>query len=261
MWGVRRQLAGSQLPRIRDQAPEAYEVGSEIQFRLRSALLTSFWSHSYRTYTVVHDFRIHYVSKRLDPCEVRRLFRSIKGGINGHSGRNFSGRWRNDLGLSCVPPGERQFQHTGDVRDPRPLDRKVFSGDSDGISFSFDEVELEFPSMDKLVRKIRQDFGENEEEMSRLTRIKQIQLTPRQAAFGMAVPVVLEMRETCLLCGGRGEVWQQLCSVCLGIGDHLLPHEVRLKIPPGVSHGTRLRFNVAPSYVAEMRVEVQIVVS
>jgi len=210
---------------------------------------------------VVQDFRIHYVSKRVDPSEARRLFRSVTRGIKRHFGTNILGRRGNNRDLACVAPGKQQFKHTDDGRNSRAFDRKVTSGDSDGIAFSSDEVGLEFPSMDKFVRRIRQDFTENEEEASKNTSIQKIQLTSRQATFGMNVPVILEMRETCLLCGGRGEIWQQLCSVCLGIGDYLLPREVWLRIPPGVCHGTHLRFNVAPSYVAEMRVEVHIVIS
>ena len=132
------------------------------------------------------------------------------------------------------------------------------SGAESATAFS-DEVALGFPSMDGLVAGIRASFFGRDPDAA-TTHTTQVALTPRQAHRGAQVPLAIEMRHTCPLCGGRGEFSDAPCGVCGGSGSGLLPQQLRLRVPPGVRHGARLRFSVTSPYAAETRVEVRIAV-
>lgn len=122
-----------------------------------------------------------------------------------------------------------------------------------------DEVALDFPSMDGLVDGIRAAFFARDPDAA-ATHTTHVALTPRQADRGAQVPLAIEVRHTCPLCGGRGELPGARCGVCRGAGSGLLPQRLRLRVPPGVRDGTRLRFSVTAPYAAEARVEVRIAV-
>ena len=49
------------------------------------------------------------------------------------------------------------------------------------------------------------------------------------------------VRQTCPTCGGAGEVIEKPCKKCGGEGRVVAEHEISVKIPAGVDHGTRLR--------------------
>ena len=131
-------------------------------------------------------------------------------------------------------------------------------GARSGAAFS-DEVARGFPSMDSLVDGIRAAFFARHPDAS-ATHTTHVALTPRQADRGAQVPLAIEVRHTCPLCGGRGELSDALCGVCRGAGSGLLPQQLRLRVPPGVRDGTRLKFSVTSPYAAETRVEVRIAV-
>jgi molecular chaperone DnaJ len=48
-------------------------------------------------------------------------------------------------------------------------------------------------------------------------------------------------RATCTRCRGRGVVVESPCSSCNGSGIELLPHDIKVQIPPGVNHGMVFR--------------------
>lgn len=122
-----------------------------------------------------------------------------------------------------------------------------------------DEVAIDFPSMDGLVERIRASFFGCDPDRA-ATHTTQVALTPRQADRGAQVPLAIEVRHTCPLCGGRGELSDAQCGVCRGAGSGVLPQRLQLRVPPGVRHGTRLRFSVTSPYAAETLVEVRIAV-
>ncbi len=46
----------------------------------------------------------------------------------------------------------------------------------------------------------------------------------------------------CPECGGRGVIIRNPCSLCGGRGSKVVPKNIKVKIPPGVNDGSRLRF-------------------
>ena len=121
-----------------------------------------------------------------------------------------------------------------------------------------DEVDVDFPSMAKLVGRMRRSFFG--EAAPRLLSAD-VRLTPSQADRGVSVPFDVSLRHTCPACGGRGEVWPDACGACRGSGVGLLPHQLQLVVPPGVRDGTCLRFDVTPPYAPVARVRMRISVS
>ena len=118
-----------------------------------------------------------------------------------------------------------------------------------------DEVDVDFPSMAKLVDRMRRSFfGET----APRPLSADVRLTPSQADRGVSVPFDVSLPHTCPACGGRGEVWPDPCAACDGRGAGLLPHQLQLVVPPGVRDGTCLRFDVTPPYAPAARVRMRI---
>lgn len=123
-----------------------------------------------------------------------------------------------------------------------------------------DEVAVDFPSMAPIVARMREAFFAAAGERGAATRRAEVELTARQADRGVRVPLDLAVPHTCPACGGRGELWTGPCGLCGGSGAGLLPHRLHFRVPPGMRHGTRLRYSVMPPHAFETRVEVRIAV-
>jgi molecular chaperone DnaJ len=121
-----------------------------------------------------------------------------------------------------------------------------------------DEIAVDFPSVSALAERIRDRFLNQEERPLWLTA--ELLLLEDEAYYGVVVPLEVPVRCTCPVCGGRGETWMELCSGCLGTGEAVLPHRVRLAVPPGVSNGARFRFSVESPYAPPTRVEVRVAI-
>jgi len=52
---------------------------------------------------------------------------------------------------------------------------------------------------------------------------------------------IFSIQQTCPRCEGAGEMVDKPCKVCRGDGRVNKPSTIKLRIPPGVDHGTRLR--------------------
>ena len=50
-----------------------------------------------------------------------------------------------------------------------------------------------------------------------------------------------QVRQTCHACGGEGSIIEKPCRKCRGTGQTTQPTKISLKIPAGISHGSRLR--------------------
>lgn len=55
-----------------------------------------------------------------------------------------------------------------------------------------------------------------------------------QGFFGLSRP--------CPACGGRGVIIRDPCRACRGLGTVTAPRNIKVKLPPGVSDGSRIRF-------------------
>lgn len=166
--------------------------------------------------------------------------------------------------------------HTGDAPALRvehpPASRAGTSRSSGGVSSRrrprggrstsvlADEVAIDFPSMTPIVARMRASFFAEAGERGVATRRAEVELTARQADQGVRVPLELTVPHTCPACGGRGESWTDPCGLCDGSGAGLLPHRLHFRVPPGVRHGTRLRYSVTPPHAFETHIEVRIAV-
>ena len=133
-------------------------------------------------------------------------------------------------------------------RAHRQLTRRYhpdISGDELSVSVAdclADEVHRDFPSVLNVLDRMRQSFfGVT----SRPGSGPDIVVTPQEAFWGGVVPLDVPVRRTCAACGGRGEVWDDWCADCGGVGDLDGRQAVNLRIPAGVRDGARIRFRVA----------------
>ena len=93
-----------------------------------------------------------------------------------------------------------------------------------------DEVAIDFPSVDHVVERIRDEFlGER---VGRDVLSTELRLSIREARQGLVVPLEVPMRRTCASCGGRGETWTEPCDSCCGTGESLFHHPVRVSCRP-----------------------------
>jgi hypothetical protein len=122
-----------------------------------------------------------------------------------------------------------------------------------------DEVAIDFPAVSDKVERMRHAFVESDAAVDRLRA--EITLSRRQAGAGAAVPLEVPMRWTCNGCGGRGEVWGELCQACAGSGHAFHRRTVTVSVPAGVLHGARFSFSVSPPRGPRTRVEVRVAVT
>jgi hypothetical protein len=120
-----------------------------------------------------------------------------------------------------------------------------------------DEVAIDFPSVSTVLDRMRHAFF-GDAPLSQPG--PDVVVTPQEAFFGATVPMHLPTRRVCRHCGGRGEVWNDWCVDCGGVGDHPVNHDVRLRIPAGVQDGTLLRFRVTAPGIPETTIHARIVV-
>ena len=124
-----------------------------------------------------------------------------------------------------------------------------------------DDDLADFPSMAGVVAGMRRSFFDAGDDAGGCATHKaEVRLTPKEAGEGVRVPIDLPVRQTCPMCGGRGEVWSESCGLCAGTGAGLLPHRLDLRVPAGVHDGTRLRFSVSPPFAPETHVELRIAI-
>ena len=120
-----------------------------------------------------------------------------------------------------------------------------------------DEIAIDFPSVSTVLDRMRHAFfGDRAEALEGPDVI----VTPQEAFWGATVPLHLPVRGVCMQCGGRGEVWNDWCAGCGGVGDRPVRHDIRLRIPAGVQDGTRVRFRVTAPDIPESTIHARIVV-
>lgn len=121
-----------------------------------------------------------------------------------------------------------------------------------------DEIAIDFPSAEGVVERMRDRFlGER---AASNVHLAEVSISKYEARRGHIVPIELPVRATCTTCGGRGETWAEPCERCLGSGESLMRHAVRVTVPAGVADGACLRFRVRPPDAPSVRVEVRVVI-
>ena len=127
-----------------------------------------------------------------------------------------------------------------------------------GTTWFSDEVAIDFPSVASVLDRMRDAFFTAE---PAITLSAEMTVTPREAFAGVTVPFDVPLRRTCPRCGGRGEVWNEWCATCAGLGEVAAAHAVQVHVPAGVSHGDTFRFSLtppgAPSTVVEVRIAIR----
>jgi len=120
-----------------------------------------------------------------------------------------------------------------------------------------DEIDIDFPSAGRVVERMRDAFlGET----SREVLAAELSLSPRQALDGLDVTLRVPIHGVCPTCGGRGESWAEPCGQCLGTGESLFLHSVRVAVPAGVSDGATFRFRVTSPHTGSVKVEVRVAI-
>jgi hypothetical protein len=125
-----------------------------------------------------------------------------------------------------------------------------------------DEIAIDFPSVDRCIERARDAFADGGGWDAAATCLLRadIHLSPREAWTGALIPLSVPVRRICAACGGRGESWTDPCGACLGRGDGLVRHLVRVPLPPGVADGARLRFRLSSPDGAPLRLEVLVTI-
>ena len=121
-----------------------------------------------------------------------------------------------------------------------------------------DEIAIDFPSVGRVVERIRDAFlGEGE--AGDVLRAE-VSLSQREAFDGLVVPLSVPIPVTCPHCGGRGETWTEPCHLCSGTGHSMCHQGVRVSVPPRVADGACFRFRIKSPDASSVRVEVRVAI-
>jgi hypothetical protein len=120
-----------------------------------------------------------------------------------------------------------------------------------------DEVAIDFPSAHSLVERMRAAFlgSESEDALS-----AEISVSVWEASHGVIVPLDVPLRRCCDACGGRGELWAEVCACCHGSGTAFVPHHVKVTVPPGVADGARFSFSLTSRHAPPTRVDLRVAI-
>ena len=186
--------------------------------------------------------------------EIKRAYRQLAGRYHP----DISGEER---GGACLEVS-RAFQVLNDPARRQSYDARLRAGKGAGTpgraEWLADEVAIDFPSVASVLDRMRHSFF-GPAPLANLST--EVILSPQQAFWGTLVPLGVALRRICPSCGGRGETWDEWCTVCEGEGEVAAHHEMQLRVPAGVREGERFRFSVtppgAPHTVVEVRVSIR----
>ena len=120
------------------------------------------------------------------------------------------------------------------------------------------DVELGFPSGEVFVTGMLKDFWGSSDSSQDVIQNTTIELSSIQAHVGAQISVNLSACQSCLVCGGRGELSSTPCGFCRGSGKVHVPHTITLSFPAGVRHGSVFYFLVTLPYSSSTEIEALI---
>lgn len=118
-----------------------------------------------------------------------------------------------------------------------------------------DEVALDFPSARQALDHARRDFADSEPPV---VVALDVPLTPIDLRRSARVPLCLHLPSVCEPCGGRGEVWNDPCPGCRGIGTADATRYVVVRVPANTAAGAVLRYRLALPYGPLVCLDVRI---
>src|SRR2546428_13632553 len=117
-----------------------------------------------------------------------------------------------------------------------------------------DEIAIDFPSVGRVVDRMREAFLGERPDADVVSA--EVCVSEQEARRGLVVPLEVPIRGTCPGCGGRGETWTEPCQRCLGPGDSLFRHPVRVALPARVADGAAVSFRGGSAHAASVSCEV-----
>jgi molecular chaperone DnaJ len=191
------------------------------------------------------------VSRDAGADEIKRAYRQLARRYHP----DISGEERGSAFLEV----SRAYEVLNDPERRRSYDARLIApGANNRAEWLSDEVAIDFPSVASVLDRMRHSFfGPN----VAVSMSAEVVVTPNEAFWGTIVPLGVPLRRTCPRCGGRGETWEEWCTVCEGEGEVAAHHEMQLRVPAGVREGERFRFSVmpagAPHTIVEIRVSIR----
>jgi molecular chaperone DnaJ len=193
------------------------------------------------------------VSRSATPAEIRRAYRRLARGCHP------------DAVPGADPAAFRSvceaYALLSDETQRRSYDRQLEAPPApmrpERASFG-DEIAIDFPSVSALVDRVWHAFADQSERPRPL--FAEIELTSTEARDGIRVPLAVPLRAICPRCGGRGEIWLEVCGRCAGLGECTVRHQVTVSLPPGMTGGERLAFTLRSARVPVTPVELRIAV-
>lgn len=126
-------------------------------------------------------------------------------------------------------------------------------------AWAADEIAIDFPAIVPIVARMREAFfGGCGDAVEALTA--DVALTAAQARRGGSVPVEVRVWRVCARCAGRGEIWDERCGRCAGLGHGMARHRLAVHVPSGVRDGMRMSFEVAPHHAPATRVHLRVAI-
>ena len=104
-------------------------------------------------------------------------------------------------------------------------------------------------------------YGGTNQKSKAATLRTEVCLSSEEAYRGAVVPIEVLLRATCSGCGGRGETWAERCLACDGTGDALVPHRLKVTVPPRVADGSRFHFRIRAQHEASVHVELRVAIT
>jgi molecular chaperone DnaJ len=126
----------------------------------------------------------------------------------------------------------------------------------------FDRPESILPAFDELFdRHIRNFIDIGVPKAERVEGLNlEVVLSPEEASVGGVLPATVPVFQECPVCRGIGEDWPFPCLQCHGEGLVERRETVRVKIPPGIRHGTVFELPLRGLGIHNFYLRVQVLV-